>query len=641
MCSIAGICDFTKDLRMDYSYNEKIVSNMGVSMLNRGPDDFRTIVDENIAFAHTRLAVIDIDGGAQPMTKIGANKEFKILAKEFYQSKCPLKIIDNFNRYSIIYNGELYNTKELKDCLIKEGYEFETSSDTEVLLTSYIHYGEDCVDYLNGIFAFAIWDSRKKRLFVARDRFGVKPLFYCIIGEQLVFASEIKALFCHPDVKPVIDDESMRQVFGIGPARTPGSGVFHDIYELKPGYALTKSEEGIDIKRYYQIPVFLHKENYKDTVKHTWDLLNDAITRQLVSDVPLCTLLSGGLDSSVVSAVAARRAKEKGETLSTYSFNYNDDDIYFQANDFQPTKDEPYALIMAKHIGSNHRSLYCSHIDLYSALFDAVKAKDLPGMADVDSSMLYFARLMKQNHTVCLSGECADEVFGGYPWFRDEEWFKAESALDYGRFPWTKNLEVRKGVLRDDVEKRLSLDDYVNCAFKNAIEDTPLLYGETKRARLERIISYLNIRHFMTTLLDRKDRTTMYCGLEVRVPFADHKLVEYIYNVPWSFKCRNGVVKGLLRDATGFLLPDEVKNRKKSPYPKSYDPKYENLLKRELSKIIYGRNEPVMEYVSKDKIETLLQSERNVVKPWFGQLMAGPQLFAYIIQVNYWLKEYS
>lgn len=638
MCSISGIVNLKTDLRENYKIIDKIVSDMGISMLNRGPDDFRTIVDEHIAFAHTRLSVIDIEGGAQPMTKIGMGKEYKILAAEFYVSKCPLRIIDNFNRYTIVYNGELYNTDEIRERLVKRGYEFETHSDTEVLLTAYIEYGESCVDYLNGIFAFAIWDSKKNKVFLARDRFGVKPLFYAWMGEQMIFASEIKAILKYPDFKAQIGDEGLCEILGIGPARTPGQGVFRGIKEVKPGFAMSVTEDGVKVNRYYQLNAYTHRENYEQTVDHTWELLNDAITRQLVSDVPLCTLLSGGIDSSIVSAAAARVMKDKGERLSTYSFNYNGNDIYFQANKFQPESDEPYARMMAKHIGSEHNYLMCNHLDLYASLYDAVRAKDLPGMADVDSSLLYFAREIKKKHTVCLSGECADEVFGGYPWFRDEQWFTDERPMT---FPWTKNLAVRENVIRKDLLAKLKLPEYIADAFANALKDTPKLDGETKEQERAREISYLNIRHFMTTLLDRKDRMTMYSGLEVRVPFADHKLVEYVYNVPWNYKFHNGVVKGLLRDAAGFLMPDSVKNRKKSPYPKSYDPKYENILRKELERIIGLKSEPINEIIDKQAVTDLINGQSNVIQPWFGQLMAGPQMFAYLIQINYWIKEYN
>lgn len=638
MCAIAGIINLDEDLRNNYETIEKNVAAMGMSMLHRGPDDFRTIVDENIAFAHTRLAVIDIEGGAQPMTKIGMSKEYKILAADFYVRKCPLKIIDNFNRYSIVYNGELYNTSKLREMLIKKGYEFETMSDTEVVLTAYMEYKEKCVNYLNGIFAFAVWDSRNKSVFMARDRFGVKPLFYANINNNYIFASEIKALFKFPGMRAVIDNKGLCEVFGIGPARTPGCGVFKHINELKPGYSIVISREGVKQNRYYQINAYRHHENYKQTVEHTWELLEEAIKSQLISDVALCTLLSGGVDSSIVSAIASREMRKEGKQLSTYSFNYEDNDKFFKANRFQPESDEPYALKMKEHIGSNHISLYCDHFSLYKCLYDAVRAKDLPGMADVDSSMLYFANKMKKKHTVCLSGECADEVFGGYPWFRDEEWF-GDKRREV--FPWTKNLYVRTNLLRNEVLERIGLQEYVTDAFRIALDDTPLCDGEDRIHIRQRQINYLNIRHFMTTLLDRKDRTTMYSGLEVRVPFADHKLVEYVYNVPWEYKCHNGQVKGLLRDAAGFLLPDSVKNRKKSPYPKTYDPKYDALLRREIRKIIDTPREPINELIDKTKLIKLLEKDSNMVQPWFGQLMAGPQLFAYIIQINYWLKEYN
>lgn len=616
MCAIAGIVNMNEDLRQDLDNIDSLVCKMGKTMINRGPDDFGSFVDEHVAFSHARLKVIDPAGGAQPM----------------------IKSFDNDKRYVIVYNGEIYNTGILRKHLINKGYKFITRSDTEVILNAYIEYREECVKYLDGIFAFAVWDSYKKTVFLARDRFGVKPLFYARCGNNIIFASEIKALFAYPGMKPRVDEGGLCEVFGIGPARTPGCGVFKGVDELKPGYVMIVGEENIREYRYYQLGVYQHKETYRQTVAHTRELLTYAITSQLESDVPLCTLLSGGIDSSIVSSVAARYLRKNGKKLCTYSFTYEDNEKYFQANKYQPESDEPYAHLMAKYIGSSHTVLTCDYTRLYTGLFTAVIAKDLPGMADVDSSLLFYAGGIKKNHTVCLSGECADEVFGGYPWFMDEEWFNDNRK---NAFPWTKNIDTRTGILRDEVCKKLNLNEYVNQSFTNAVADVPLLDGEDKLRIRQREINYLNIRHFMTTLLDRKDRMTMRCGLEVRVPFACHKLVEYLYNVPWEYKCHNGVVKGLLRDAMSCYLPDKVIRRKKSPYPKTYDPKYDDICRREVRRIISDVREPVNDFIDRKKVGELLSKSSNVVNPWFGQLMAGPQLFAYIIQVNYWLKEYN
>lgn len=612
MCGIAGFCDFKEDLTQAYHKNKVIAERMGTVLKHRGPDASGEYITSHAAFSHRRLIVIDPAGGIQPM----------------------IRKQDDFE-YALVYNGELYNTDEVRNILKLLGHEFDTSSDTEVLLRAYMQYGEKCVDYFNGIFAFAVWDSRRQSCFLARDRFGVKPLFYALRGDTLVFGSEIKALFEYPGVKPVIDRYGLCEIFGLGPARTPGCGVYKDIQELMPGYAAHFDADGLRIAPYWQLTAREHTDSYEQTVETTRELLFDAIRRQLVSDVPICTLLSGGLDSSIVSAVAAKELGESGRTLDTYSFDFVDNERYFRASSFQPSEDRPFVDIMTKAIGSNHRCLECDNDDLISGLYGAVLAKDLPGMADVDSSLLYFCRRIKDNHTVCLSGECADEVFGGYPWFRDKEAYETDA------FPWSKKLDLRKEVLAPDLLARLPMDDYVSEQYHKSIDRAPKLNGESALRARQREISYLNITWFMTTLLDRKDRMTMASGLEVRVPFADHRLVEYLYNVPWDFKYRGEEVKALLKDAARDILPPEVIARKKSPYPKTYHPEYEQGLKYELRLILGDRYAPLHRLINSEALKALMNSESDYGRPWFGQLMAVPQMYAYLIEVNFWLEHYG
>lgn len=611
MCGIAGYCNFKDNFNNQIQVHENIVSEMGHTLKHRGPDDFGTYVSEHVAFAHSRLAVIDLVGGVQPMKKV----------------------IDSYE-YCIIYNGELYNTDELKNELLNNNFHFTTTSDTEVILLSYIAWGTKCVEKFNGIFSFAIWDGLKKSCFLCRDRFGVKPFFYSINDDCFVFASEIKALFKYPSIKPIINSYSLCEIFGLGPARSPGCGVFENIHEIPPGYAAYISYNGFKLYPYWKLTALPHNDSYDDTVLRTRELLLDAVERQLVSDVPICTLLSGGVDSSIISSIAANRLKSKNQILDTYSFDFKDNDLFFKPSSFQPSQDRPFVDIMTEYLHSNHTFLDCNSSDLFDYLYDAVKAKDLPGMADIDSSLLYFCKQIKKRHTVCLSGECADEVFGGYPWFRDEEAFNTRA------FPWSKDLEIRKNIMSDDLLKALPLDEYVHSQYETTIASVPVLDCETPLQKRQREISYLNITWFMTTLLDRKDRTTMASGLEVRVPFADHRLVEYIYNTPWEFKYHNNTVKGLLRDAAKGLLPDEVLYRKKSPYPKTYNPVYENMLKSELNNIISNNNSPIMPLINVENIKKLMSGESDYGKPWFGQLMATPQIYAYLIQVNYWLELY-
>ena len=625
MCGIAGYCSLEENFLRTKEKQEKQVADMGRTIRHRGPDDFRIYVGEHIAFAHTRLAVIDPERGKQPMKKILNNWE-----------------------YHIVYNGEIYNTEELRKDLQGKGISFDTTSDTEVVLAAYMVYGKSMVDKLNGIYSFAIWNDKERCLFFCRDRLGVKPLFYTISEGKFFFASEIKALFSCPSIRPKVSSYGLCQIFGIGPARVPGSGVYENIHEVLPGHCGMYSQSGIEQWQYWKPEAKECKDSYEDAVEYVKEILTDAITRQLVSDVPICTLLSGGLDSSVVSAVAAKHLKEQGKVLDTYSFDYTDNSENFQASSFQPEEDRPYVDEMVAHIGSNHRYLECAYTELFHCLLEAVRANDMPGMTDVDASLMFFSNKIKEKHTVCLSGECADEIFGGYPWFRAKESFEID------RFPWSRDLEFRKRVLQPSLREKLPMEEYVKSQYERSLGETPLLPREqiergkmfvanpekSATNRRERELAWLNIRWFMATLLERKDRMTMSCGLEVRVPFADHRLVEYLYSLPWEYKYHNNQVKSLLKDAMKDYLPSSVIERKKCPYPKTYDPKFENLLKKNLKQILENKNAPISCLVDESYLRKLMDSPSDYGKPWFGQLMATPQMYAYLIQINLWLEEY-
>ncbi|SFR83248.1 asparagine synthase (glutamine-hydrolyzing) [Anaeromicropila populeti] len=612
MCGIAGYFNSNIQFETEMDKHRDVVGKMGEVIAHRGPDADGVVVKKHCALAHRRLAVIDPEGGRQPMVKKVQDKDFVI-----------------------VYNGELYNTDEVRDNLKKRGWFFETSSDTEVVLTAYIEYGEACVEHFNGIFGFAIWNPWTEGLFLCRDRFGIKPLFYMEQGDTFLFASEIKGILAYPSVSPVIDKKGLCEIFGVGPARSPGCGVFQGIKEIPPGYAMHIEKEKRDLYCYWSLTASEHTDSYEQTVEKTRYLLFDAIERQLVSDVPICTLLSGGIDSSIVSSVASSFLRKQGKVLDTYSFDYKDNSKYFKASSFQPSEDRPYVDIMVDYIKSHHTYLECETPKLLNFLKNAVRAKDLPGMVDVDSSLFYFCREIKKNHTVCLSGECADEIFGGYPWFRDEEVYKKKA------FPWSKNFDFRKEIIAPDILEMLPLEEYVQEQYDETMKRVSKLEEETALKKRQREISYLNTAWFMTTLLDRKDRMTMASGLEVRVPFADHRLVQYLYNVPWEFKYRNQVVKGLLRDAAKDVLPEEVLWRKKSPYPKTYDPAYEEMLKNTLRPILENKNAPLHQLIHHEAISRLMECRSDLGRPWFGQLMAQPQMYAYLFEINYWLEHYQ
>ncbi len=611
MCGIAGFCNVRTDYSKEQMKWHSILDNMKQSLTHRGPDDEGAYLSSQAGLAHRRLSIIDLSRGKQPMTR----------------EKCG-------NSYTIVYNGELYNTAELRDNLVRMGYLFKTHCDTEVILVGYMALGTAFIKQMNGIFSFAIWDENAGALCLVRDRLGVKPLFYTIQEDTLIFGSEIKALFEYPGFSPRIDAQGLCEVFGLGPAKSYGLGVFKDVYEVLPGNILVFNHSGAHEEAYWSLVSAPHEDTFEETVEKTSFLLRDAVKRQMISDIPICTFLSGGVDSSLVTAICADELKKEGKQIETYSFDFVDNAKHFKSNSFQPSQDRPYVDIMVGQVNSKHTYLECDNLDLADNLYHAVDARDLPNMADVESSLLYFCKKVAAQTKVALTGECADEIFGGYPWFHNPEIMSASG------FPWSRNLETRKQLLSDDLLSRLDLDNYVQATYEKSIAETPRLSGESKTEARRREIAYLNLKWFMITLLDRMDRCSMYSGLEARVPFADHRIIEYVWNVPWEMKCPNGVVKGLLREAGRGLISDEILFRKKSPYPKTYHPDYEKLLGNRLLDILSEPNAPIKCLVDEKKIRAFLSSPSDYGKPWYGQLMAGPQLIAYLLQINYWLEKY-
>lgn len=611
MCGIAGFCNFDMNYKEDAGKWHSVLQQMNRLQKHRGPDEEDFYLTKHCGLAHVRLSILDLAGGHQPMT--GQWGE---------------------HRATIVFNGEIYNMPKLRQRLLKEGAHLKTTCDTEVILLGYLYYGIDYVKELNGIFSFCIWDESLEKIILCRDRLGVKPLFYTIQENTLIFSSELKGILSFPNVEAIIDREGLCEVLGLGPAKTYGKGVFQNIKEVLPGGVLEFQHGLPHTQTYWQLESHPHEDSWEKTVEKTRFLVTDAIKMQMLSDVPICTFLSGGIDSSLVTSVCSRELQKQGKQLDTYSFDFKDNDRNFQANAFQPSQDRPWVDIMVKYADTRHHYLECCNTDLFEYLFKAVDARDLPCMADVEASMLYFCEQVARHNKVTLTGECADEIFGGYPWFHRKECFEADC------FPWSMDFSPRTMLLKDEIAQLLPLEEYAREAYRQTIAETPVLEGEAPEEKRRREISYLNLKWFMQTLLDRMDRTSMHAGLEARVPFADHRIVEYLWNVPWEMKCRDGVVKGLLREAAGDYLPDEVLHRRKSPYPKTYDPAYEALLQKELLTVLSDDSAPLNELIDRRKTAALLECPSDYGKPFYGQLMAGPQLLAYLLQINDWLKKY-
>lgn len=594
MCGFVGWYNDKENIKK----YKKMIKKMNKSLKYRGPDDHQYDISDHLLLGHNRLSIIDLKNGVQPM---------------------------KYKNYTIVYNGEIYNTNEIKKILIEKGYTFTTTSDTEVLLKGYICFKEKILNMIEGIYAFAIYNQEE--LFLARDRLGVKPLFYSHMGNDFLFASEIKAILKSKIVKPIITKDSLSQLLSLGPSRVPGSGIFKDIYELRPAHYLTYKDGQINIQRYWNVASKEFNDTFEESVVKTRELLTDSIKRQMVSDVPIACFLSGGLDSSIITAVVS---KNYDDVLKTFSIDYEDNNKYFKGNAFQISEDKSFIDIMRKTFSTNHYFEIISQRKLAKLLKKSVVARDYPGMADIDSSLYWFSKQIKKEVKVALSGECADEIFGGYPWFYNEKIRKRDN------FPWIDSLDERNNLLKKELKDKLKLKDYVSKTYEDIIKEIPEDSDEFKK------LFYINMIMFMPTLLERKDRMTMMASLEARVPFADTKLIEYLWNVPWEYKFYHNKEKGLLREAFKDILPNEIFDRKKNPYPKTHHPKYTKIVSKMLRKRLKRKNNVIYKIFDKDKIRELIETNGSSFKtPWFGQLMTGPQLLAYLYQFDVWADKYK
>ncbi len=609
---MCGFCGWVGNKKVED--RNSVLYKMTDTITTRGPNETGYYQDDYINLGHNRLIVIDPNGGKQPMEKM-----------------C------NGQKFVIAYNGEIYNIRQIRRELESNGIHIETNSDTEIVLGSYILWKEKCVEHLVGIFSFAIWEKENMRVFLARDHFGIKPLFYSFSNNNLVFASEIKSILKYPNIDAVLDKEGICQLFGLGPARVPGKCVFKNIYEIKPAsYAIFDfMQNTFSQVRYWELKSYEHIDDELTTIDTVRKKLDNAIKEQLVSDVPLGSMLSGGVDSSLITAIAQLEFEKEGKTLKTFSVDYVDNDKNFKANDFQPDSDKAYIQKMQQRYDVEHHDIVLNSERLVEGLHDAMQARDLPGMADVDVSLLEFCKEIKKEVSVVLSGEYADEVFGGYPWFYRED------SLNSDTFPWSVAIDTRQRILNKKY-KDIDLKKYVNDVYDEFVEQVPLCKNDSEQDKKIKKLMYLNMYWFGATLIDRTDRMSMRTGLEVRVPFTDYRLVQYVWNIPWDLKTMLGREKGLLRLAYKDVLPKEIAFRKKSPYPKTYDPKYTQKLKEQLMKILNNDKEPIHKLIDKEEVKNILNDLDNVfTRPWFGQLMTGPQFIAYLIQLNMWLVEYD
>lgn len=533
----------------------------------------------------------------------------------------------HFENYTLLFHGTLYNIDELKKM-------FQTSTLLETVLQGLIHYNTDFLEMMDGVFSLAFYNQFKNSLLLARDCFGVIPLFYSFINGTVVFSTKLKSILSYPGIEPVVKKEGLQELFGLGPAKNPESAIFDGIKEIKPGNYMRFSMDNTIVNQFWQLKCHEHEDDYATTLRTTKDLVISAVEKQMKGDSPICCFLSGGVDSSLVSAICSKELSTTDTCLTTYSFDFDDSEVYFKSNGFQPSLDRPYVDMMVDYLKTNHHYLYCDSQNQVDLLTDSVIAHDLPCMADIDSSLIYFCSKVAPSHKIVMTGECADEVFGGYPWMHNEASWTGDT------FPWANDLTPRTDLLHSDLKQELNLEEFVKNSFENAVSEITPLSSQSEKEKYRTRIAYLNLRYFMQTLLDRMGCAGSYTGLEARVPFCDRKLVEYVFNIPWEMKAKDGIVKNVLREAFRGFLPDEILFRKKSPYPKTYHPEYENLLREKLKSCLLDTS-PLLAIVDYTYLKRFIDSPKDYGKPWYGQLMAGPQMLAYLIQMDFWLREYK
>ena len=581
---MTGWVDYSRDLTRERA----VIEAMTQTMACRGPDAAGTWLRRDVALGHRRLAVIDLPGGVQPMV-----------------------VCTPAGEVAMVYTGEAYNFTELRRDLVAAGHSFETSSDTEVVLRGYLQWGEALADRLNGMYAFAIWDSRERKLVMIRDRMGIKPFYFYPTPDGVLFGSEPKAILANPLAQRAIDLDGLREL--LVPVKTPGNAIWKGMAEVQPGTIVTVDEHGIRERTYWRLESRLHTDDRDTTVTRVRELLDDIVRRQLVADVPECVLLSGGLDSSAITALSAR---ELPTPVRTFAVDFTDQAENFTPSDWRPTRDTPYVHDVARYVGSEHTDIVLDHRQLADPDIRraVVAARDLPtGGGDMDASLYLLFKAIRQQSTVALSGESADEIFGGYRQFHDPRVQRTDA------FPWIAIgdswTDPSGYVLTPALRAALDLDSYMQQRYTEAVAEVERLSGEDDFTHRMRVMSYLHLTRFVRILLDRKDRMSMAVGLEVRVPFCDHRLVEYVYNTGWSMKTYDGWEKSILRGAVRDVLPESVVQRVKSPYPTTSDPQYGADIAAQARQLLASGSDALFGVVDRHALEQLTRLDAETLRP--------------------------
>ncbi|MFF2862243.1 asparagine synthase (glutamine-hydrolyzing) [Streptomyces rubiginosohelvolus] len=605
MCGIAGWLDWERDLTRESG----TVRRMADTLARRGPDDSGVWTATRIGLGHRRLAVIDPELGRQPMTERGGD--------------------DGRERAVVSFSGEIHNYRELRTELTAHGHRFRTASDTEVLLAAHREWGPKAIERFAGMFAYALWDIAEQTLYLGRDPLGVKPLYYAEHPSGLVFGSEPKALFASGLIRPEVDAEGLTDVFTVA-AKRPGDAVYRGVRQLLPGHLLTVRRGATTARRYWQLTTAPHEDDEATTVATVRSLLDRIVGEQTVADVPLGALLSGGIDSSAITAIGARTlAADARGPLATYSVDFAGSEEDFQADALHVSRDAPYVRAVVDHVGTKHSEVLVEPASLLAESGVTLRARDYPGVGDLDVSLYLLFREVRRHLTVALSGEGADDAFGGYPWFA------SEAERPSGGFPWSAGVKDRNAVLSPELRGHLDLHERLDARYREALDEVPYLDGESGVDRRMREVYYLQHTRFLPFLLDRKDRMSMANGLEVRVPFCDHRLVEYVWNVPWRLKRLGGSEKGLLRAAVEDALPAEVVHRPKSGFPVGQSPAYLESVRTAVSDMIESDG-PAMRLLDAGTLRAMVRDQA-----WVNGTFTPPPILPRALQLHDWLTAYD
>ncbi|MFI8812573.1 MULTISPECIES: asparagine synthase (glutamine-hydrolyzing) [unclassified Streptomyces] len=606
MCGIAGWLDRDRDLTRE----TETVRRMADTLARRGPDDSGVWTAPRIGLGHRRLAVTDPEHGQQPMTATGPD--------------------DGRDTAVVSFSGEIHNHRELRAELRARGHRFRTASDTEVILAAHREWGAEAITRFAGMFAYALWDIGTQTLYLGRDPLGIKPLYYAEHAGGVVFGSEPKALFASGLVRPEVDAEGLVDVFTVA-AKRPGDAVYRTIRQVLPGHILRFDHNGTTSHRYWQLVTAPHEDDQETTVATVRSLLDRIVAEQTVADVPLGALLSGGIDSSAITAIGASAMAAEGlGTLATYSVDFAGGEDDFTADALHVSRDAPFVRAVVDHVGTKHQEVLVEPASLLSESGIALRARDYPGVGDLDVSLYLLFREVRRHLTVALSGEGADDAFGGYPWFA------SEAERPSGGFPWSAGVKDRNAVLSPQLRPHLDLHERLESRYREALDEVPHLDGESGVDRRMREVYYLQHTRFLPFLLDRKDRMSMANGLEVRVPYCDHRLVEYVWNVPWRLKRLGGREKGLLRAAVEDALPTEVVHRPKSGFPVGQSPAYLESVRTAVSDMIEDPGSPAMELLDADTLRAMVRNQ-----DWVNGTFTPPPILPRALQLNEWLTAYD